>query len=125
MEARAETGTSGTAPGPEALADYLRRVRSGVESGLDPLSAAERAASGLLGSVRGSIEAMARRLRGEHHEDEWGFDEEFAEAAFPAFEFLYDVWWRSPPPGCRTFPRTGARCSSPTTPARCFRSTPR
>ncbi len=38
--------------------------------------------------------AVSRRLRGEYHEDEWGFDEEFAEAVFPIFEFLYDRWWR-------------------------------
>ena len=66
MEARAQTGTSGNGTAPEALADFLRRVRSGVESGLDPLSAAERAATGLPGSVRSSIEAtrgLGARLR--------------------------------------------------------------
>ena len=57
--------------------------------------------------MRGSIEAMARRLRGEHHEDEWGFDEEFAEAAFPAFEFLYDVWWRVTASGVQNVPSHG------------------
>ena len=31
-----------------------------------------------------------RRLRGDYHEDEWGFDEQFAEAVFPLFEFLYE-----------------------------------
>ena len=68
---------------------------------------------------------MARRLRGEYHEDEWGFDEEFAEAAFPLFEFLYDLWWRVEATGSRTFPATAGRCSSPTTPGRSSPSTPR
>jgi 1-acyl-sn-glycerol-3-phosphate acyltransferase len=107
MEAREATGTSGNGAGPEAFADFLRRLRSGVESGLDPLSAAERAATGLPGSLRGSVEAMARRLRGEHYEDEWGFDEEFAEAAFPMFEFLYDYWWRVTATGVRNVPSHG------------------
>ncbi len=51
---------------------------------------------------------MARRLSGEYHEDEWGFDEEFAEAAYPLFEFLYDVWWRVQTTGGSTSPRTAA-----------------
>ena len=63
--------------------------------------------------------------RGEYHEDEWGFDEDFAEAVYPLFEFLYDVWWRVEADGVANVPRTAARCSSPTTPGRCSRSTPR
>ena len=51
--------------------------------------------SGRLGdlpkALRDGIERMARRLRGDYHEDEWGFDEEFAEAAYPFFELLYDA----------------------------------
>jgi 1-acyl-sn-glycerol-3-phosphate acyltransferase len=94
MEARQATGTDGGGAGPEAIADFLRRLRGGVEDGLDPLSAAERAATGLPASLRTSVERMAARLRGDYHEDEWGFDEEFAEAVFPFFEFLYQRWWR-------------------------------
>ncbi len=37
---------------------------------------------------------ILRRASGEYHEDEWGFDEEFTEAVFPLFEFLYRTWWR-------------------------------
>jgi 1-acyl-sn-glycerol-3-phosphate acyltransferase len=106
VEARQATGGSGAA-GPEAIADFLRRLRGGVEGGLDPLSAAERAASGLPASLRSSVERMARRMRGEHHEDEWGFDEEFAEAAFPVFEFLYDSWWRVQAEGADNVPSHG------------------
>ena len=50
---------------------------------------------------------MARRLRGEYHEDEWGFDEEFAEAAYPFFEFLYDRWWRVAGQGVANVPGHG------------------
>jgi 1-acyl-sn-glycerol-3-phosphate acyltransferase len=80
--------------GAEALADFLRRVRLGVEDGLDPLAAAERATGGLPEAFREAVGRMGRRLRGEYREDEWGFDEDFAEAVYPAFEFLYDIWWR-------------------------------
>jgi 1-acyl-sn-glycerol-3-phosphate acyltransferase len=107
MEARQATEADGGGAGPEAIADFLRRLRSGVEDGLDPLNAAERAASGLPGSLRSSVERMAHRMRGEYHEDEWGFDEEFAEAAFPLFEFLYDVWWRVAATGVENVPAHG------------------
>jgi 1-acyl-sn-glycerol-3-phosphate acyltransferase len=107
MEARQATGTDGGGVGPEAIADFLRRLRGGVEDGLDPLSAAERAATGLPASVRTAVERMAARLRGDYHEDEWGFDEEFAEAAFPIFEFLYQVWWRVAAIGVENVPSHG------------------
>jgi hypothetical protein len=77
-----------------ALADFLRLVRSGMESGLDPLSAAERAAAGLPQRLRRAVEAAVSRLRGDYHEDEWGFDEQFAESVYPLFELLYERWWR-------------------------------
>ena len=50
---------------------------------------------------------MARRLRGDYHEDEWGFDEEFAEAAYPFFELLYDHWWRVEAEGVENVPAHG------------------
>ena len=76
---------------PEAIAEFLGALRGGVESGLDPLAAAQRAAGSLPAQLRESLETVARRLRGEYHEDEWGFDEQFAEAVFPLFDFLYRV----------------------------------
>ncbi len=57
--------------------------------------------------VQGATEKMIRRLAGEYHEDEWGFDEEFAEAAFPIFEFLYRSWWRVQVEGIRNVPGHG------------------
>ena len=71
-------------PAPEALADFLRGVRGGVEDGLDPLRGAPSAPpASLPGRLRWAIEAIVRRLAGEYHEDEWGFDEGFAEAVYP------------------------------------------
>jgi 1-acyl-sn-glycerol-3-phosphate acyltransferase len=93
--------------GTEALADFLRQVRLGVEDGLDPLSAAERAAGALPERLGWGLEVIARRLRGEYREDGWGFDEDFAEAVFPLFEFLYEVWWRVEVDGVRNVPAHG------------------
>jgi 1-acyl-sn-glycerol-3-phosphate acyltransferase len=57
--------------------------------------------------VRSASERMVRRMTGEYHEDEWGFDEEFAEAAFPVSEFLYRVWWRVHATGVTNVPGHG------------------
>ena len=88
------TATQTDQAAPEAVTEFLRRLRDGMERGLDPLSAAERAAGSLPEALVGALEALARRLRGEYREDEWGFDEGFAEAVYPLFELLYDHWWR-------------------------------
>ncbi|MGH2981264.1 MAG: hypothetical protein ACRDKV_04365, partial [Solirubrobacterales bacterium] len=88
-------------------ADFLRRLRSGLDDGLDPVSAAERAAVALPKTLRDSVERMGRRMAGRYHEDEWGFDEEFAEAVYPFFEFLYEVWWRVQAGGVENVPSHG------------------
>jgi 1-acyl-sn-glycerol-3-phosphate acyltransferase len=92
---------------PEAIADFLRSMRGGVEAGLDPLAAAQEAAGTLPGRLRSAIEAVVKRLQGDYHEDEWGFDEDFAEAVFPLFEFLYGSWWRVETTGVRNVPAHG------------------
>ena len=92
---------------PEAIADFLRTMRGGVEAGLDPLAAAQEAAGSLPGRLRSAIETVIRRLQGDYHEDEWGFDEGFAEAVFPLFEFLYRSWWRVETEGVRNVPAHG------------------
>ena len=91
----------------EAIAGFLRGLGTGLGSGLDPATAAERAASGLPKRLRDSVERAARRMRGDYHEDEWGFDEEFAEAVFPFFEFLYERWWRIEADGLVNVPSHG------------------
>jgi 1-acyl-sn-glycerol-3-phosphate acyltransferase len=94
-------------PPAEAVADFLRRVRVGIEDGLDPMSAADRAADELPRRLADAVQLVSRRLRGEYHEDEWGFDDEFAEAVYPLFEFLYEVWWRVEPDGVLNVPSHG------------------
>jgi 1-acyl-sn-glycerol-3-phosphate acyltransferase len=107
MDAASHVEAGEREAGAADLAGFLRRLRSGVEDGLDPVSAAERAATGLPRSLREAVERMARRMRGDYREDEWGFDEEFAEAAYPLFEFLYDMWWRVTATGVRNIPSHG------------------
>lgn len=102
-----ERAGGGTTSGPEALADFMHHLRVGVESGLDPTSAALGAAEALPERLRTALETVILRLRGEYHEDEWGFDEQFAEAVFPLFEFLYDVWWRVETIGAENVPSHG------------------
>ncbi|HEX2128261.1 MAG TPA: lysophospholipid acyltransferase family protein [Solirubrobacterales bacterium] len=97
----------GSTLAPEAIADFLRDVRTGVEGGLDPLAAAQAATESLPEQLRSALELIAHRLRGEYHEDEWGFDEQFAEAVFPLFEFLYRVWWRVEVEGVGNVPSHG------------------
>jgi 1-acyl-sn-glycerol-3-phosphate acyltransferase len=96
-----------TTGGAEVLAGFLRQVRAGIEDGAEPLAAAEGASGALPGSLGPAIEALFDVLRGEGREDEWGFDERFAEAVFPLFEFLYEVWWRVDAEGVRNVPAHG------------------
>ena len=96
-----------TDPDPPQATEFLRRLLSGIEDGLDPFSAADGAASALPKAVRDALTRVARRMTGEYREDEWGLDEDFAEAVYPAFEFLYDVWWRVRAEGVRNVPSHG------------------
>ena len=107
VEGAGTTTTDGHGVGPDTVAEFLRGLREGVEEGLGPLSAAQRAATGMPDSFREALERVAQRLRGEYAEDEWGFDEQFAEAVTPLFEFLYDVWWRVKSSGLENVPADG------------------
>jgi 1-acyl-sn-glycerol-3-phosphate acyltransferase len=91
----------------DALARFLRDVRSGVESGMDPVAATGEAVGSLPDVFRDAAETILRRLRGEYSEDAWGFDEDFAEAVFPIFRFLYDFWWRVEATGVQNVPAHG------------------
>ncbi len=96
---------------------FMRSFRGALESGVELPVALSAAAAGLPRASRARVERVVERLGGDYEEDEWGFDEEFTEAAFPFFEFMYDRWWRIPRrTESTTCPDTGARCSSPTTP---------
>jgi 1-acyl-sn-glycerol-3-phosphate acyltransferase len=99
--------TDGRDPGADTMAQFLRVLREGVEEGLGPLSAAQRAATGMPDSFQEALDRAARRLRGDYEEDEWGFDQGFADAVAPAFEFLYDAWWRVKSAGVENVPSAG------------------
>jgi 1-acyl-sn-glycerol-3-phosphate acyltransferase len=86
---------------------FLRRLRGGMEQGQDPLSSLAGATWGLPRDARESLAAISRRLAGRYPEDEWGFDEEFAEAALPLMEFLHRRWWRVQVDGILNVPTHG------------------
>ena len=90
-----------------AATAFLRTLRTGIEAGNALPTAALAAAMGLPREARESLEAVVRRLGGHYDEDDWGLDEQFAEAALPLLEFLYDVWWRVEVEGIKNVPAHG------------------
>ena len=85
----------------------LKLVRDGLRQGLDAPEALIRAAAVLPGDTRRAVERAARRLDGDYREDEWGFDEEFADLVLPFLDFLYDRWWRVKTVGALNVPGHG------------------
>lgn len=61
----------------------------------------------LKGLAAEAASLLARRGAGEYTEDEWGFDEEYAELVYPVFEFLYEKWWRVQVSGIENVPSHG------------------
>jgi 1-acyl-sn-glycerol-3-phosphate acyltransferase len=101
---------SGEAPGAFGLGPavgFLRRLREGLDAGLALPEALARGAVALPRDTRRTLARAARRLEGDYTEDEWGFDEEFAEAVFPLFEFMHDRWWRVRATGLENVPSHG------------------
>jgi 1-acyl-sn-glycerol-3-phosphate acyltransferase len=86
---------------------FLRRLREGLEAGLELPEVLARGAIGLPREARQAAERAARRLEGGYQEDEWGFDEEFSEVIRPFFEFFYDRWWRVRATGVHNVPAHG------------------
>jgi 1-acyl-sn-glycerol-3-phosphate acyltransferase len=91
---------------PAALA-FMRRLREGLDSGLDLPDALKRGASALPRDAGDTLERVLRRLEGEGEDDEWGFDEGFADLVEPLFGFLYDRWWRVQVEGAHRVPAHG------------------
>jgi 1-acyl-sn-glycerol-3-phosphate acyltransferase len=91
---------------PAALA-FMRRLREGLDSGLDLPDALTRGAAALPREARDTLERVLRRLEGDHEDDEWGFDEDFADLVEPFFGFLYDRWWRVRVEGAHRVPAHG------------------
>ena len=86
---------------------FLRRLREGLEAGLELPDALARGAVGLPRELRHAADRAVRRLEGDYQEDEWGFDEEYAEMLRPVFEFFYDRWWRVKATGVHNVPAHG------------------
>ena len=99
------SGAGGPPLGP--FMAFLRALRGGLENGSAPATARAGAALSLPREARESLQAVARRLSGEYDEDDWGLDEEFADAALPFLEFLYDRWWRIEADGVPLVPSHG------------------
>ena len=99
----------GGARGPSLLPAiaFLRRMREGISAGQDPVSAIAGATVAMPRDARESLAAIGRRLSGRYPEDEWGFDEEFAEVAVPFMEFLHKQWWRVEVDGILNVPSHG------------------
>jgi 1-acyl-sn-glycerol-3-phosphate acyltransferase len=85
----------------------MRALRGALEAGTALPEALLRAAAGLPGEARDDLRRAMRRLEGSYPEDEWGFDEEFADAVRPLFDFLYDTWWRVRTTGVENVPAHG------------------
>jgi 1-acyl-sn-glycerol-3-phosphate acyltransferase len=109
-ESRLDNG-SDRANGRRALAppqlQFVRGVGRALEAGFELPDAIERAAGALPRSARSLADRVARRLRGDYVEDEWGFDEELVELVYPLFELMYERWWRVKATGVRNVPAHG------------------
>jgi 1-acyl-sn-glycerol-3-phosphate acyltransferase len=87
--------------------DFMRRLRAGLESGLELPEAITRGAVALPGDARETVSRIVDRMEGDYSDDEWGFDEGFAELVEPFFGFLYQTWWRVKVTGAERVPAHG------------------
>lgn len=88
--------------------DFLLGMRGQLQDRRSSVSESlELLAEDLPGTVRRAVGRMIERLRGNYVEDEWGFDEEFTEAAYPIFNFLYEHYWRVQAVGISNVPAHG------------------
>ena len=86
---------------------FMRRLRAGLDSGLELPEAITRGASALPRDARETLTRIVDRMEGDYAEDEWGFDEEFTELVEPFFAFLYETWWRVRVEGAERVPAHG------------------
>jgi 1-acyl-sn-glycerol-3-phosphate acyltransferase len=93
--------------GMQAALGFMRRMRAGLDAGLELPDALTRGAVALPRDARETVQRVLRRLEGDYPEDEWGFDEEFTNLVEPFFGFLYDRWWRVSVEGARAVPAHG------------------
>ena len=86
---------------------FMRRLRAGLDAGLELPEAITRGATALPRDARETVERILDRMDGDYSEDEWGFDEDFAELVEPFFAFLYESWWRVQVEGTERVPAHG------------------
>ena len=86
---------------------FMRRLRAGLDSGLELPEAITRGAAALPRDARETLTRIVDRMEGDYAEDEWGFDEEFTELVEPFFAFLYETWWRVRVEGAERVPAHG------------------
>jgi len=86
---------------------FMRRLRAGLDSGLELPDAISRGATALPRDARETLNRIVDRMEGDYTEDEWGFDEEFTELVEPFFAFLYETWWRVKVEGAERVPAHG------------------
>ncbi|GAC1522217.1 MAG: hypothetical protein NVS2B6_07180 [Thermoleophilaceae bacterium] len=108
-EPRVSPPRAGAGQGPPlwAATRFLRGLRGGVERGGGLVQSFAEAALALPRDARAGVATAGRRLGGHYPEDEWGLDEEFADAAMPFLEFLYERWWRVKTDGIVNVPAHG------------------
>ena len=86
---------------------FMRRLRAGLDSGLELPDAISRGATAPPRDARETLNRIVDRMEGDYTEDEWGFDEEFTELVEPFFAFLYETWWRVKVEGAERVPAHG------------------
>jgi 1-acyl-sn-glycerol-3-phosphate acyltransferase len=111
-EGRGAAGATGTGAFPGAFPigpaiSFLRRLRGALEGGSELPAALAEAGAVLPRDLGRALDRLLQRLAGDYEEDEWGFDEEFADALLPFLDFLYDRWWRVETTGARNVPSHG------------------
>jgi 1-acyl-sn-glycerol-3-phosphate acyltransferase len=94
-------------PSLKAAVAFMRRLREGLDAGLELPDAVRGGVRALPRDARETAQRVVRRLEGDYPEDEWGFDEDFAELVEPFFGFLYDRWWRVAVEGTHNVPAHG------------------
>jgi hypothetical protein len=68
---------------------FMRRLRAGLDAGLELPEALTRGATALPRDARETVNRIVERLEGDYAEDEWGFDVDFAELVDPFFACVY------------------------------------
>lgn len=87
------------------LSGRLSEVLAG--EGRNILDSGQEATVAMPAKARNAFNLFIRRARGDYTEDEWGVDDEFIDAVFPFFEFMYERYWRVNAKGIDNIPAHG------------------